>query len=494
LGASVSWVDYGVIAVYLFFSVYIGLHAAKRNSSSEEYFVGGRRQSWFPVSISIVSAELSAISYMGIAGWIYERDISYFMFTFLLPVVIILIIRLFIPIYRRLNLISVYEFLEKRYNVYVRAFTALLFILLRVGHMATAIFAPALVLQEIVGIPLIPSIAITGMGVTLYTLKGGMTAVIWTDFMQFFVLIGGAVVILMFALSALDWDIGQMWHLAGAHTRMFNFAFDLREEVTVWGLVCYMSIYFLTTYATDQVIAQRYFTTRSESETRRAMLSASFVTIPVVALLMFIGIALTAYYAIHPELSRTLSRADRIMPHFAMKVLPSGAKGLLVAGVFAATMSTISAGVNSLSAVLMRDFLVRFGLSEDEDQQLKHARWVTLLFGVLITVTAFYVGRLGSVLAIIGKLQSFFMGPICALFTLGVISKRANSVGVILGGLTGLIATLIVVNLTTVSWLWWIVVGFSVSMLVGYVCSRGWSLMQRIPVQPMDEIQSIEGS
>jgi sodium-coupled monocarboxylate transporter 8/12 len=431
---------------------------------------------------------------MGIAGWIYERDISYFMFTFLLPIVIIFIIRLFIPIYQRLKLVSVYEFLEKRYNVYVRAFTAFLFILLRVGHMATAIFAPSLVLQEIAGIPLIPAIAITGIGVTLYTLKGGMTAVIWTDFMQFFVLIGGALVILMFALSAFDWNLVQMWELAGTHTRMFNFSFDLREEVTVWGLFCFMSIYFLTTYATDQLIAQRYFTTGSESETRRAMLSAAFVTIPVVALLMFIGIALTAYYTAHPALSQTLSRADRIMPHFAMIVLPAGAKGLLVAGILAATMSTISAGVNSLSAVLMRDFLVRFGLSKNEDHQLKHARWVTLLFGVLITVTAFYVGRLGSVLAIIGKLQSFFMGPICALFTLGVVSKRANSVGVIIGGVVGLIATLIVANATSVSWLWWSVVGFVVSMLVGYLCSGGWLIMQGIKMQRMSEINpTIEG-
>ncbi len=489
-----SGIDYCVIAVYLLVSIYIGLRAAKGNRNSEEYFLGGRRQSWFPVSISIISAELSAISYMGIAGWIYERDISYFMFTFLLPIITIIIIKLFIPIYRKLKLVSVYEYLETRYNVYVRAFTALLFILLRVGHMATAIFAPALVLQEIVGIPLIPSIAITGIGVTVYTLKGGMRAVILTDFMQFFVLIGGAVTILLFALSALNWDIGHTWQLAGRHTRAFNFDFNLREEVTVWGLFCYMSIYFLTTYATDQVVAQRYFTTGSEKETRRAMLSASLITLPVVALLMFIGIALTAYYAVHPELASTLPRADRIMPHFAMNVLPVGAKGLLVAGIFAATMSTISAGLNSLSAVLMKDFLVRFGFSKQEDRQLKHARWMTMLFGVLITITAFYVGHLGSVLAIIGKLQSFFMGPICALFTLGVIGKRANSVGVILGGVTGLIATLIVANFTAVSWLWWSVVGFLVSMLVGYICSWGWSLLPRIPVQPMDEIQSVEGS
>lgn len=482
MGSHISATDYAVIALYLFLSIYIGIRASKRNNDTEDYFVGGRRQSWFPVSISIISAELSAISYMGVAGWIYERDISYFMFTFLLPLVIIVIIRLFIPIYRRLKLISVYEFLETRYNVYVRSFTALLFILLRVGHLATAVFAPSLVLQEIAGIPMIPSIAIAGGAITLYTLKGGIKAVIWTDLMQFIVLIGGAVMILIFALGALEWDMGHMWQLAGTHTKAFDFSFDLHQEVTVWSLVCYMSLYFLTTYATGQVVAQRYFTTGSEAETRRAMLSASFITIPVVTLLMLIGIALTAYYAVHPELASTLSRADRIMPHFAVNVLPAGARGLLVAGIFAATMSNVSAGVNSLSAVVMKDFIVRFGFGGSDERQVTQARWVTLGFGLLITIAAFYVGRLGSILAIIGKLQGFFMGPICALFTLGVVSKRANSFGAIVGGLAGLVATLIVANLTSISWLWWIVVGFVTSMSVGYFCSRGWHLMKPVAI------------
>jgi SSS family transporter len=486
MGGQFGWFDYGIIAVYIWLSIYIGLRVSRRPSSSEDYFLGGRRQHWFPVSISIISAELSAISYMGIAGWIYEKDLSYFMLTFLLPVIIYLIIRLFIPIYRKLKLVSVYEFLEKRYNVYVRAFTALLFIFLRVGHMATAIYAPSLVLQEIAGIPLAPSIAIMGIAVTLYTLKGGMRAVIWTDFMQFFVLIGGAVVILLYALSALNWNLGYMWQLAGNHTRMFDFSFNLQEEITVWGLLCFMTIYFLTTYATDQIIAQRYFTTESESETRRAMWSAAFITIPVVALLMFIGVALVAYYAIHPELSQTLLRADRIMPHFTVNVLPTGAKGLLVAGILAATMSTISAGINSLSTVLVKDFLVRFGVSNRAERELSHAYWVTLAFGVLITLTAFFVGQLGSIVAIIGKLQGFFMGPICALFFLGVISKQANSAGVILGGLAGLLATLWVANFTSISWLWWIVVGFGVSMILGLIFSR-------LLTKPKPDLVNVEG-
>src|SRR6201999_2023149 len=150
--------------------------------------------------------------------------------------------------------------------------------------------------------------------------------------------------------------------------------------------------------------------------------------------------------------------------HFAVNMLPTGAKGLLVAGIFAATMSVISAGVNSLSAVIMTDFMVRFGVSKKENE-LKHARWATVACGLLITVAAFFVGHLGSVLAIIGKLQSFFMGPICALFTLGVATKTANSTGVTIGATLGLGATLLVATMTDISWLWWIVVGFLVSML-----------------------------
>lgn len=465
-----TWIDYAVIAVYLFLSIYIGLHSSRKTTDSDDYFLGGRQQHWFPVAISIISAELSAISYMGVPGWVYEKDLSYFMLTFLFPLVIFLIIRLFIPIYRKLKLVSVYEYLEKRYNLYVRAFTALLFMLLRVGHMATAIYAPSLVLQEIAGIPLIPSITIIGVAVTFYTLKGGIRAVIWTDFMQFFVLIGGALVILAFAFAGLNWDLGYMWRMAGDHTRMFDFSFDLHEEITVWALAANQAVFYLTNYATDQVVAQRYFTTGSERETRKAMMTSAYITVPVVALLLLIGVALTAYYAVQPELAQSLTRGDRIMPHFAVNVLPVGAKGVLIAGIFAATMSVISAGVNSLSAVLLQDFLIRFGVTK-RDREVAHARLVTLGFGLVITATAFFVDQLGPVVAAFGKLSSFFMGPICAFFLLGVISKRANSGGVITGAVAGLLATIWVANFTSISWLWWIVVGFLVSMGVGWTVS-----------------------
>ncbi len=466
-----TWIDYSVVAAYILLSIYIGLRTSHRQKNADDYFLGGRSQPWFPVAISIICADLSAVSYMGVPGWIYEKDLSYFMLTFLLPVVVYFIVRVFIPIYRKMKLLSVYEYLEKRYNLFVRIFAALLFILLRGGHMATAIYVPSLALQEIAGIPLIPSVAIMGVAVTLYTLKGGMRAVIWTDFMQFFVLIGGALLMLLFALSALHWDLASVWHTAGPHTQMFHFNLSLREEISFWGLIPYLAIYYLTTYATDQVVAQRYFTTGSEEETRKAMMTSAWINLPVVALLMLMGIALVAFYTLHPEMAQALPRADRVLPHFAVNVLPVGLKGLVIAGIFAATMSTISAGLNSLAAVLMKDFLVRFGWSRQTEQQLAHARWVTLTCGALLTFTAFYIDRLGPVVAIVGKLGGFFMGPICASFTLGVISKRANSGGIIVGGLAGLAATLWVANYTDISWLWWIVVSFTVSMGVGWAGS-----------------------
>ena len=466
-----GWIDYSVIGLYLLFSVLIGFRSSRVLAGTEDYFLGNRRQPWFPVAISILAAELSAVSYMGVPGWIYQKDLSYFMLTFMLPVITYLILGLFIPIYQKLRMLSVYEYLEKRYNLFVRLFTSFLFLLLRGGHMATAIYVPSLALQEIASIPLVPSILLIGTAVTLYTLKGGMRAVIWTDFMQFFVLVGGAIMVLLFALSGLNWDIVGAWRLAGSHTKMFDFSLNLKEEITVWGLTFYLAIYYTTTYATDQVIAQRYFTTGSERDTRRALMSSAFITLPVVAILMMIGVVLTAYYKAYPGMSESLSNPDRILPHFAMNVLPSGIKGLLVAGILAATMSTISAGLNSLAAVAMKDFLYRLGLIRQTEGQLFQARIVTLFFGVLITVAAIYVNQLGAVLAVVGKLGSFFMGPICAFFTLGVTSKRVNSGGVIIGGIAGMVTTAWVANFTAISWLWWIVVGFLSSVIIAWTSS-----------------------
>jgi SSS family transporter len=469
--SQVTALDYLVVVLYLVLSVVVGLRSSRRQDTADDYFLGGRRQPWFPVAISIISAELSAVSYMGVPGWIYEKDLSYFMLTFLLPVVIYVIIRLFIPIYRGLRLVSVYEYLEGRYNVYVRGFAAFLFVLLRGGHMATAIYVPSLALQEIAGIPLIPSVVIMGTAVTAYTLKGGMRAVIWTDFMQFFVLVGGAMAVLLVAVGALGWDLANIWGAAAPHTRMFNFSFDLREEITFWGLSAYLVVYYITTYATDQMITQRYFTTSSEAETRRAMVGSALLTLPVVALLMAVGVALVAYYRLHPGLAETLPSPDRILPHFAVNVLPAGARGLLLAGILAATMSTISAGLNSLAAVITEDFLVRSRSGEHPETSVGQAKWTTLVCGAALTVAALYVNQLGTVLAIVGKLGGFFMGPICALFVLGVTTKRANSGGVIIGGLLGLGATMWVATYTDVSWLWWIVVGFLISAAGGWLSS-----------------------
>jgi len=469
MGGHFSWIDYSVVAVYIVLSVIIGLRTSKKQKNAEDYFLGGRKQPWFPVAISIICADLSAVSYMGVPGWVYEKDLAYFMPVVMLPLIVYFIVRAFIPIYRKLELLSIYEYLEKRYNLFVRAFTAFLFVLLRGGHLATAIYVPSLALQEMAGIPLIPSIAIIGTVVTLYTLKGGMRAVIWTDFMQFFVLIGGGIVMVLFALSALNWDLSLMWQTAAPHTRMIHLG--LNDEISFWALIPYLILYYLTTYATDQAIAQRYFTTGSEAETRKAMLTSAWISLPVVGLLLLMGVVLVAYYKANPALAATLPRADRILPHFAVNVLPIGLKGLVIAGIFAATMSTLSAGLNSLSAVLIKDFFVRFKISQREDQELGHARWVTFACGVLLTLTAFYINKLGPVVEIVGKLGGFFMGPICATFTLGVISRRANSPGIIIGGVVGLSLTLWVANYTMISWLWWIVVGFLGTIIVGWACS-----------------------
>lgn len=469
MGRHFTWIDYCVVAGYIFLSVIIGLRTSKKQKNAEDYFLGGRKQPWFPVAISIICADLSAVSYMGVPGWVYGKDLSYFMPALMLPLVMYFIVRAFIPIYRKMKLLSVYEYLERRYNLFVRAFTAFLFVMLRGGHLATAIYVPSLALQEMAGIPLIPSIAISGAVVTLYTLKGGMRAVIWTDFMQFFVLVGGGMVMVLFALSALNWDLVQVWQTAAPHTRMFQFG--LKDEISFWALVPYLVLYYLTTYATDQVIAQRYFTTGSEKETRKAMMTSSWISLPVVGLLLVMGVVLVAYYQANPALAATLPRADRILPHFAVNVLPIGIKGLVIAGIFAATMSTLSAGLNSLAAVVIEDFFVRFKISKREEQELGHARWVTLTCGVLLTLTAFYINRLGPVVEIVGKLGGFFMGPICATFTLGILSKRANSGGIIIGGLVGLLLTLWAANYTDISWLWWIVIGFLGTISVGWTCS-----------------------
>jgi sodium-coupled monocarboxylate transporter 8/12 len=230
-------------------------------------------------------------------------------------------------------------------------------------------------------------------------------------------------------------------------------------------------IYQLSTYGTDQINVQRYFATKSLRETIKATIGSAIILLPVIMLLCAIGIGLSAYYLEHPELAATLQSPDRIMPHFTVNILPQGARGLVIAGIFAATMSSMSSGINSLTTSTMKDFLERLTPSIKK-RELLWARVITAMWGLGATLGAMLMVNIKlTILERFNSIYTFFAGPLVGMFLLGLLTKRASAWPVVFSSITGFAATAAVAKWTNVHWLWYSPVGCLTTMIIGYLGS-----------------------
>lgn len=508
---SFTTLDYSIVAIYVVASLLIGLRYAGKQKSVEDYFVADRSARWWAVAISAIATGLSAISYLGVPAWVFRYDLQLNVAVFLLPLFMLLVVRLFVPLLARLRLMTIYEYLETRFNLGVRTLTSSLFLILRGGWLATAIYTQSLLLTELTGIPMIACVGIVGVLTAVYTVLGGMEAVLWTDVMQFFVLVGGLVAILVVVLVSFGGDVGQIWSIAsaGGHTRIVTTDFSF-FKIVIWAVVLNYLVDILATYGSDQVMVQRFMTSRSMKDMRRSVMFTGLLTVPVVVLLGAVGLALVAYYQTHPQVAATLSNPDRVVPHFVGTVLPPGIAGLVIAGVFAATMSTLSAGFNSLATATCVDFIFRFRRSGQSPAEADAsasatarpadtsvagapvldyatpprppgpqgrsdvliARGVTIAWALASTVAALFVGRLGSIVEIFGKISGSFAGPILGVFLLGILTRRPGGAAAVIGMAAGVAATWIASSVIGVYWLWYSPAGCSTTFLVGLLVGQ----------------------
>ena len=480
---------YLVLVVYMTATVLLGLSFFKQQKNLEGYFLAGRSTPWWAVGISLIACDLSAISYMGSPAWTYYHDLRYAMSTFIVPIIAVIVAFLFIPFLARLNVYTIYEYLEHRFGLSCRLFASAVFLLQRATHLAIAIYAISLALQQIVGWPVWICVTIIGGLTTLYTVLGGMKAVLWTDVMQFFVLIGSIVVMLAVVLWSFDGDARHIWRVAAeaGHTKMFTVSYDLLNpqfwmEMTIWGILLGTFVSLVGAYGSDQVLVQRYIAAGSARRMAQSLIFAAVLQIPVSIILYALGLGFFAYYHA-PENSALLGSLDElvaqtgdsnmILPHFVRNALPSGLAGLVFAGLFAATMSVFSSGLNSLSTVTCIDFVQRLRqrYANSQEVTLASAQWITLAWGVVVTLAAIgvYFTHIGSLLEAAAAVIGFFSGPLLGMFLLGMFSLRATSPGAILGAVCGFVAALVLRN--HVSFIWYPVAGCVPTVLLGYLLS-----------------------
>ncbi|MEX0642526.1 MAG: sodium/solute symporter [Pirellulales bacterium] len=495
---------YLVLVVYMVATVWLGLSFARKQKNLAEYFLAERAAPWWAVGISVLACDLSAISYMGSPAYTFYNDLRLPMSSFLVPLVAWIVAFLFIPFLARLQVYTIYEYLEHRFSLSARLFASAVFSIQRALHIAIAIFAVSLALQQIVNWPVWFCATLIGVITTLYTVFGGMKAVLWTDVMQFFVLMGGIFVMLGAVLWAFQGDVAHIWNVAAAagRTKMFTFDSNFLDpkfwmEMTVWGLIWGTLATNVAAYGSDQVLVQRYIAAGSGKLMTRSLMFSAALTIPVMMLLYFLGLGFFAYYhapentALLASLNELVAKTDNnenmVMPHFIVNVLPSGLGGLVFAGLFAATMSVFSSGLNSLSTVTCVDFIQRLSRFQGKPSNLtlENARWVTLVWGVVVTLAAVgvYFTGMKSIVEAAFMVIGFFSGPLLGMFLLGMFSMRANSLGAILGALCGFAVALLLRN--HVSFIWFAVTGCVPTLFFGYLLSHLAPSEPREHVYPM---------
>lgn len=440
-----SAVDIAVLLVYVAGVTAFGCFFYRRSSTEEGFTrASGRLPGWV-VGLSIFGTYLSSISFLALPGKAYSSNWNAFAFSLSLPLAAWAAARWFTPLYRATSDISAYAYLERRFGLWARLYAMACYLLTQLARMGTILFLVALALESLTGWNIAVIIVVTGVLVTLYTVMGGIEAVIWTDAAQSAVLTIGAAVCSAMLLFGMPEGPSQFFRIAWEADKFslgsFSFSF---VDSTFWVVFIYGIAINLQNFGIDQSYVQRYQTASSLSEARRSVWIGALAYIPVSALFFFIGAQLFAYYSampglLPPELSGA-GASDRVFPHFIVTELPAGFRGLLIAALFAAAMSSVDSSLNSSATILLTDVYLRFFRKDAQDRlRIRFLRLTTLALGAAGTGTALLMISIKSALDAWWKLAGVFSGGMLGLFLLGALSRRTESTQALAGVAAGVL-------------------------------------------------------
>ncbi|MHC4296279.1 MAG: sodium:solute symporter family protein [Planctomycetota bacterium] len=427
-----GWLDYLTWGVYLVVILCIGLYFAKREKGTDDFFFGGKRVCWWAAGISIFGTQLSAITFMAIPAKVYATDWVYILAQATIIMVAPIVVFFYLPFFRRLNISTAYEYLEMRFNVALRLLGGIAFCLMQLGRMGIVLFLPAVALATVTDFNVYTCILVMGIFCTIYTVMGGIEAVIWTDVIQVFVLMGGALLCVIVIALKVDGGLAGIVDLGrqAEKFRAVNLTWDY-TAAAVWVVVLGNLLSNLVPYSADQTVIQRYLTTPTEKQAARAIWTNAVLTVPAALIFFFLGTALYAFYRTQPQNLNPTVNTDAILPWFVVRELPIGIAGVVLAAIFAAAMSSLDSSMNSMATVLVTDFYHRFKPGSSDHTRLKLARIITVVLGVFGTGCALLMATYP-----IKSLWDFFLamlgllgGGLAGLFILGIFTRRANSTG-----------------------------------------------------------------
>lgn len=467
--------DWTIIVIYMAAMLGVGgymYRRAKLNSTSD-FFLGSRSIPFWAAGVSMFAGNTSSISYLAIPAKAFETNWEYMTSKIVTVVGLMFVAIWVVPALRRLNLVSVFNYLEQRFHPAIRMLASALCIAMHVGgRMGVVLFLPALAIGTITGFNVIGCICILGVCTIIYTALGGMRAVVWTDFIQVIVLMGGA----LFAIGFIVWSLGfnaiEHAAMASDKTHMINTSFDFTQP-TLWGFLILILFDTVLTFPKDQILMQRALATSSDKNAGRSIWLFAAVLLPGGFVFYIIGTVLFAYYQAHPMRLDPLLPIDAVFPSFIGMELPHGVTGLIIAGLFAAAMGTLSGTINSVATLLSVDFYEKFTRHPTQKKTVRFAEWMTVLIGVVGIGLAVLLSQLDihSLLDLSIELFGVLGGSCAGAYTLGMFTRRANAAGVGIGIVAASAVTLAASIFQLVHPYFYLAIAIFVSIAVGYVAS-----------------------
>jgi SSS family transporter len=485
--------DLAVIVAYLVGVTLFGLRFRRKQRTLRDYFLAGNTIPWWAIALSIVAAETSTLTIIGVPALAYDKDFRFLQLVIGYLAGRVIVSSLFIPQYFRGELVTAYQLIERRFGQRLRSLTAGLFLITRAAAEGVRVFAVAIVVKVALAGALsglsdtgrdVSSIAIVTVLTLVYTFEGGMAAVIWTDVIQLTIYLVGTLVGLFTLVHLIPGGWQTVSTVAGHADkfRVLDFSWNLSSTYTLWAGV--LGGAFLTTasHGTDQLIVQRLLSARSQRQSQIALLASGVAVLFQFSLFLLIGAMLFVFYKLFPP-TVAFTRSDTIFPTFVVTRLPHGVSGLLISAILAAAMSNLSAALNSLSSTAIVDFYARFAPRSTEERRVRLSRMATIGWGVLLFGLALVARHGGKVLEMGLSIASVAYGSLLGVFLLGVMTRKASERGAMVGMLLGFTLNIYLWLFTGVAFTWYVVFGSVATFVAGYCAS--W-LMPRTEVIQQD--------
>ncbi|OLQ69443.1 acetylneuraminate ABC transporter [Photobacterium proteolyticum] len=465
--------NYIVLLVYLAAIMLVGVYFARRQKSADDYFKAGGRIPGWAAGISVFATTLSSITFMSIPAKAYTGDWTFLIGQYIAILILPFVFMYYIPFFRKLNLTSAYEYLEKRFDIKMRLFASISFMLFHIGRIAIITYLTALALIPFIDINPLTIVFLIGVLCIIYTFMGGIEGVIWTDVIQGIMLSVAAVMIFVMICFNVDGGMTEIFSMSAQADKYFpseKFAWSWSES-TIPVLMIGFLFASLQQFTASQDVVQRYIVTDSIDETKKALVTNAKLVACIPVFFFAVGAALYAYYTQNPSLLPEDFNTGGILPFFVISQMPAGIAGLIIAAIFAASQSSISSSLNSISACFTSDIYNRLGTTKTPEENLKVGRIVTVLAGVFGVLASTYLimSNESELWDAFNSLIGLMGGPMTGLFMLGVFVRRANANSALAGVVAAVASVLWVRSTTDLNFFFYGVIGTLVVVIVGYL-------------------------